>query len=470
MADTTGPRVIAPYPTHGSQSVAVNTLITAQFNEAVDPESVTTNTFFVVEQNTFEPVTGTVSYVPATRQAKFTPSANLKSNTKYRAIVLGQEDPWATTVVGIYDTAGNYMNGQFDWVFTTGGSTSSDVEMAAIPSGTTGYENVTTPNPTGIIDPTAYLEIIDTSPSHYETDIRSLSAITISFNDDLGYINHNVLGTLVLGEGRLSTAVALLDNYIEIKNSSVLGGAPTTLDWSSTFNTANDKLTITTNASLVDNYEYLVTIKEGLEGSTTLPLSEDYTFMFTTMYDPLHATTVEVRLTLGNLIEDIPDDTINRIIHQNSLYAEQLYAPLLVANTGVKWYISKYVECKSALDLLKNKFLNLGGVGSRKVLADLTIDRGNQGRDIIALAGALMEDLTTCVENMEGLIISGGQAPVPDFAVPHLRDTRGPIRDATWRRLPKIVPRGAPNTPGRKSSTGISRKSRNATFIRRRSF
>jgi len=470
MVDTTGPRVITPYPTHGSENVAVNTLITAQFNEAIDPISVTTNTFFIVEQNTFEPITGVVSYVPATRQAKFTISSNLKSNTKYRAIVLGQEDPWATTVVGIYDTAGNYMNGQFDWVFTTGGSTSSDVELAAIPSGTTGYENVTTPNPTGIISPTAYLEVLDTSPSHYETNINTIAAIVVSFNDDLGYIQHNVLGTLILGEGRLSTSTSILDTYIEIKNMPVLGGSPTTLDWSGSFNTANDKLTITTDASLVSNYEYIVKIKEGLEGSTTLPLASDYTFMFTTMYDPLYATSVQVRLALGNLIEDIPDDTINRIIYQNSLYAAQLYLPLTVANTGIKWYISKYVECKSALDLLNNKFLNLGGISSRKVLADLTIDRGNQGRDIIALASNLMEDLTICVQNMEGLIISGGQSPSPDYAVPHLRDSRGPIRDATWRRLPKMVPRGAPSTPGRKSSTGISNRSKNSTFLRRRSF
>ena len=470
MPDTTGPRVITPYPAHGLENVAVNTLITAQFNEAIDPNSVTTNTFFVVEQNTFEPVTGTVSYVPATRQAKFTVSSNLRSNTKYRAIVLGQEDPWATTVVGIYDIAGNYMNGQFDWVFTTGGATSSDVELAAIPSGTTGYENVTTPNPTGVIVPNTYLGILDTSPSHYESNLTTISAITVSFSDDLGYTQRNVLGLLVLGEGRLSTSTSVLDSYIEISNTPVLGGARTILDWSGAFNTANNKLTITPDASLVNNYEYIVTTKAGLEGATSLPLAEYYTFMFTTMYDPLYATTVAIRLILGNLVEDIPDDTINRIIHQNSLYAAQLYLPLVIANTGLKWYISKYVECKSAFDLLKNKFLNLGGVSSRKVLADLTIDRGNQGRDIIALAAALMDDLQTCIENMEGLIISGGQSSTPDFAVPHLRDNRGPIRDATWRRLPKMVSRGAPRTPGTKSSTGMSKRSRNSTFLRRRNF
>lgn len=500
MSDTTGPRVITPFPAHGAQNVAVNTLITAQFNEAVDPNSVTSNTIFVIQQNTFEPVDGTVSYVPNTRQAKFTPSSNLRSNTKYRAIVLGQEDPWSSTPVGIKDTNGNYMDGQYSWTFTTGGSTSSSVELAAIPSGTTGYENVTQPNPTGQIDPSTYLTILSTSPSHYESDLPVSTQITIDFNDALEFEGQDaVLGTLVLGEGIFSTPKTILDQYIEITNKEVLGTSAASqedLIWDFTFNTGNNRLTIFPDSTspaadangshwnnkgtytkgarvygvLEENNEYIVKIKSGLGGATTLPLQEEYVFLFTTQYDPRYASSVEIRLILGNLIEDIPDDTINRIIYQNGIYALHLYSPRLIGSTGLPWYIPKYVECKTALDLLHNKFLNLGGVGSRKVLADLTIDRGNQGRDIIALAESLMSDLKECVDAMEGLIISGGIAPQPEYAIPFKDDTRGPVRDETWRRLPKMYPKHSGPGPGRKSSVGLLRKSRNAGFFRRRNF
>ena len=98
-----------------------------------------------------------------------------------------------------------------------------------------------------------------------------------------------------------------------------------------------------------ENNEYIVTINSGLRGATTLPLAEDYCFMFTTQYDPLYTSVEILRTTLGILIKDVPDDTLNRIITYNTRKALEIY-PKDVTVTGVQWYMIEYVRCKSSLE------------------------------------------------------------------------------------------------------------------------
>ena len=105
---TTGlcPIVVSTVPTNGATAVALNTLISATFNEAIDSTTLNSSTFFVKQGNTN--IAGSISYSGMT--AIFTPAANLLPNTVYTG----------TVTTGIRDKARNSPKANYVWTFTTG--------------------------------------------------------------------------------------------------------------------------------------------------------------------------------------------------------------------------------------------------------------------------------------------------------------------------------------------------------------
>jgi len=101
--DTTPPTVSGVSPAADATGVAVGTVITATFSEAMDESTITTGSF------TLSGVSGSVSYNSGTCTATFTPSANLASGTTYTA----------TLSTAITDAAGNPLASAYSWSFTT---------------------------------------------------------------------------------------------------------------------------------------------------------------------------------------------------------------------------------------------------------------------------------------------------------------------------------------------------------------
>jgi hypothetical protein len=110
--DTTVPSVSATIPTNGASDVAVNQAINATFSKAMDPLTISTNSFTLQQGSTA--VTGTVSYVGVT--AIFTPATALTTNTLYTA----------TITTGATDVASNALASDFVWSFTTGSTTDTN--------------------------------------------------------------------------------------------------------------------------------------------------------------------------------------------------------------------------------------------------------------------------------------------------------------------------------------------------------
>ncbi|MCK4723750.1 MAG: S8 family serine peptidase, partial [Dehalococcoidia bacterium] len=77
--DTTPPTVVSTSPVADATDVAVDTVITATFSEAMDESTITTSSF------TLDSVAGSVSYDSGTYTDTFTPSANLAYSTTYTA-------------------------------------------------------------------------------------------------------------------------------------------------------------------------------------------------------------------------------------------------------------------------------------------------------------------------------------------------------------------------------------------------
>jgi hypothetical protein len=112
-ADTTAPTVSAVAPTDGAADVAVTSNAGVTFSEAMDPDTIGTNTFTLVKQGATTPVTAQVSYDAATKKATLDPNADLDPSTTYLTTLKGG-------AAGVKDLAGNPLGADKAWSYSTG--------------------------------------------------------------------------------------------------------------------------------------------------------------------------------------------------------------------------------------------------------------------------------------------------------------------------------------------------------------
>ncbi len=109
--DTTPPTLASTSPVDNAVDVAVSTLVTVTFSEAIDNTTVDGTSFFVSDG--VDNVAGTVSVSPDNTMATFTSSALLADNTVHTA----------TLTTDVTDLAGNPLADNVVWSFTTGTGT-----------------------------------------------------------------------------------------------------------------------------------------------------------------------------------------------------------------------------------------------------------------------------------------------------------------------------------------------------------
>jgi hypothetical protein len=105
IPDTAPPIVMTTNPPSNSTNVPAGASITATFSKAIDPVTITTAEFTLMNGTT--PVSGAVTY--SGTMATFTSAAPLTPNTLYTA----------TITTGVKDLAGNPMSTNYSWTFTT---------------------------------------------------------------------------------------------------------------------------------------------------------------------------------------------------------------------------------------------------------------------------------------------------------------------------------------------------------------
>jgi hypothetical protein len=108
----TPPAVVSVSPSNGSVA-AVNTAVSATFNEAMDPATVNSTTV-MLRTGSGNPVSATVSYTASTRTATLTPSSSLANGTSYTATIRG-----GTTDPRVKDLEGTAMSSDYTWTFST---------------------------------------------------------------------------------------------------------------------------------------------------------------------------------------------------------------------------------------------------------------------------------------------------------------------------------------------------------------
>jgi len=113
----TGPLVISTDPLNNASGVALNKVVTATFNMAMDPATLTTATFKLQQGTT--PVSGNVTYSGVT--ASFAPSGDLLPGTTYTA----------TITTGAMSESGLPLASDYEWSFSTGTVVVTPIDLGA---------------------------------------------------------------------------------------------------------------------------------------------------------------------------------------------------------------------------------------------------------------------------------------------------------------------------------------------------
>jgi len=102
------PDVIFESPIPGETGVLPTAVVTAIFDDPMDPLTITTGTF-ILHDGGGMPVSGTIAYTATTRTATFTPAALLMPSMTYTASLAAY----------IQNTSGESLGVSHAWSFTT---------------------------------------------------------------------------------------------------------------------------------------------------------------------------------------------------------------------------------------------------------------------------------------------------------------------------------------------------------------
>lgn len=145
-----------------------------------------------------------------------------------------------------------------------------------------------------------------------------------------------------------------------------------------------------------------ITLSEDITSIEGISLTEDYILTFTTEYSPLYSSVRKVRLEVGGMLLDVPDDTVNLAIFEASLEANELTWRKCLTNKGFYEHARReYVTCKAAGVLLNN----IAGAGG--LLKSKTLDNFQVVYDTSSLRNAIDKSLD-CADKWMGQLAAGG--------------------------------------------------------------
>jgi hypothetical protein len=230
------PVVSSTIPANGSFGVPLNQVISINFNEEMNSETINLSSIIITAGNAVIP--GAITYSGLT--ATFRPSSRLTVNTLYTGRV--------TTAVK--DEAGNALQTDFVWTFTTG------------------------------LNPL----VASTDPANGAVDVSPNKVITATFNMSMNPATLNA-STFTVKQG--TTAVAGTISY------------------------AGTMVTFTPTAPLDENKIYTGTITKGAENTIGTELASDYVWTFTTGLRPVVVSTDPANNATGVVLNKAISATFN---------------------------------------------------------------------------------------------------------------------------------------------------------------
>ncbi|NOU48288.1 MAG: DUF3494 domain-containing protein [Bacteroidales bacterium] len=311
------PLVITTNPANDATGIPINQIITATFNEKMNPGTITQSSF-TLQGGLKTNVAGTITYDEATATLIFTPSASLAISTTYTGTV-------KTTVK---DLRGNALQTNYIWSFTTGN--------ALVPTviSTDPVNNASAVVLNKIVYATFSMEMDPLTITASTFTLKQGTTVvagtvsylgtTASFNPVNVLVSNTIYTATITTGAKNAIGVALAANYVWTFTTGTLL-APTVISTSpannatavllntnvsATFSVPMDPLTITTTtftlrdglstipgtityngsvatfnptADLQQNTVYTGTITTGAKNVAGTPLSNNYVWSFTTL-------------------------------------------------------------------------------------------------------------------------------------------------------------------------------------------
>lgn len=277
------------------------------------------------------------------------------------------------------------LENNYSWTFETG---SGSIITPPSTSSASGIEDISTE---GSISTGNTFGIVSTSPSsrEYSIDIDRQDII-ITFNE-------------ALDEDTIIT-----DNFIVIADP-VNGDEeiPHLGNLSFTLSTSTNVVTLRLDPDqLLENNIIKLTLGSGIKNLDGDSLSE-YSWYFTTTYNPLYTSIRRIRFDLGPLIASIPNETIMLAIFEASLYVDVIsFMPTSPqAVTYLSFAKRELATCLAELMLISGSQGIGPGDKMSKSLGDLSVSRGDGGYS----ANDKENELKDCIAKWEPVVQSGGE-------------------------------------------------------------
>jgi hypothetical protein len=389
------PTITSTNPANNAIDVYINKLMLVVFSKDLAPASINANTFLIYRSTDYTQIDVSLTYNSSTFTVTVTPDKVLDQDTTYTLIVVGADQ----STDCVKSTLSENLADSETYQFTTG--TERD-ETQQTPQDEVIVEDEYAPAatvPVLTVAPNSDFIITETYPVHRATNLGTLngdgtvtitqaSGVPIPYNLPIvlapGSVNPSGFYTIsaTFNEDLLAAGVATYQDWVEIEASPVNGDPAITAVAPSGFvvPASGETLywTCLDTDSWYENNEIIVTITREVISASGSTLTEEQQFMFTTAFRPLYCTVNKVRAAIGPYIRSIPDDTINRVIFENSLLAYQLsnetYGQAQWTVDNPSFAAKMYTCCKTQYDLLNAELLERSsGAGQMKRLGDFSI-------------------------------------------------------------------------------------------------
>jgi hypothetical protein len=121
------PMIDSVSPADGEPEVALGANVEATFSEAMDPSTITDQTFTLTKQGSSNPVAARVLYDSANKKATLYPAITLEADTSYAATIKSGSS-------GVKDLAGNALLADKTWTFSTVDTTAPQAPVIVGPA------------------------------------------------------------------------------------------------------------------------------------------------------------------------------------------------------------------------------------------------------------------------------------------------------------------------------------------------
>jgi methionine-rich copper-binding protein CopC len=180
--------------------------------------------------------------------------------------------------------------------------------------------------------------------------------------------------------------------------------------------TSADVVVFTPTSALADNTKYTVILKGIQSGTETV---DPYMYSFYSVLSPAYTTIADLKFRYPSVAEIIKDSNpidILEIIRDNSQNAQWI-AEQAGTSSDISWnppdkYVVEYVKTKTRYDIVFDKYLQLAGDDSTKILADLQITYQTDIPALTTLAEQLKQEYLHWEDFLKGGT-SGRATPKP---------------------------------------------------------